>query len=164
MAGVERQLAQPTGLEPSLAYDYLYAALPGNFYQQPFDTAYQYVGVKGFPQFFAGLDLHFTETRRLAPADGSGQTVLRLAGTIDPVTTDLAAVARHLGAALGCAADPDPAGLQFAYQATHRLLPATGLPTAVDLTVSCTFPAGQYRKEYHLRIAAVSPTFTPPLP
>lgn len=70
VAGVNRQLARPAGLWPSLAYDYLYAALPDDFYQQPFETTHQYVGPKVFPQFFEDLDLHFIESRQLAPADG----------------------------------------------------------------------------------------------
>ena len=163
VAGVARQLAQPTGLGPSLAYDYLYAALPGDFYQQPFETSHRYVGPKVFPQFFEGLDLHFTESLRLAPAGAPDQAVLRLTGTIDPVATDLAAEARRIGAALRRPADVDPAGLQFAYQATHRVVPGTGLPATVALTVRCTYP-DVYRKEYHLRLEAVSPTLTPLLP
>jgi len=69
VAGVEQQLAQPAGLWPSLSYTYFYAALPGTFYRQPFETNSLYARPRAFPRFFDGLDLHFTETLRLLPAE-----------------------------------------------------------------------------------------------
>ena len=159
VAGVARQLATPAGLGPSLPANYLYAALPGDFYQQPFDSGHQYARPKGFPQFFDGLALHFTETLRLAPPDAAppGQALLRLAGTLDPAATDLAAVAARVHAALG----PDapavlPADLRFAYAATHVFDRNTGLPVAVELAVSCACP-DRYHKEYSLTIAPILP-------
>ena len=116
-----------------------------------------------FPEFFEGLALHFTETLRLAPATDSGPAVLHLSGTIDPVTTALAAVARHIAAALGRPTAVAPAEVGFAYAATHRFGAGTGLPAAVVLTVSCTYQ-DQYRKEYHLAIEATPSTTIPPLP
>ena len=163
VAGVDRQLARPEGLWPSLAYDYLYAALPGNYYQQPFETNSRYVSRRVFPEFFEGLALHFTETLRLAPANDPTQAGLHLSGTIDPVATDLAAVARHIEAALGRPTAVAPAEVGFAYAATHRFGVDTGLPAAVVLTVSCTYQ-DQYRKEYHLAIEATPSTTISPLP
>lgn len=163
VAEVDRQLAQPVGLWPSLAYDYSYAALPGDFYQQPFETTHQYVGPKVFPQFFEGLDLHFVESRRLAPADEPNQAALRLTGAIDPVATDLAAVAQRIQTALRLPVAPAPGEVRLAYEATHRFETSTGLPMAVALTVSCTYH-DQYRKEYHLAIEADSSVPLPHLP
>ena len=164
VAGVSRQLAQPEGLWPSLCYDYQYAALPGSFYQQRFETSHQYLSSKVFPEFFEGLALHFTEILRLAPADGpADQVVLRLTGIIDPAATDLAAVARHVQTVLGLPTAVVPADVCFAYTATHCFVESTGLPAAVALTVSCTYQ-DQYRKEYQLAIEAGPSTSIPPLP
>ncbi|WP_046245618.1 hypothetical protein [Hymenobacter terrenus] len=156
VAGVDRQLAHPAGLESSLAYDYLYAALPGSFYAQLFADNCQYTRARTFPQFFDGLALHFIETLRLADAGPSGQVVLRLRGTLDAAATDVAAVAEYLRATLGQSAAIAPADVLFSYEATHSFAPGTGLPAEVHLTVRCAYRE-LYCKEYHL-------TFTPILP
>lgn len=159
LAGVGRQLAAPAGLWPSLPANYLYAALPGDFYQQGFDSEHQYARPKAFPQFFDGQALYFTETLRLAPPEAvaSGPTVLHLTGTPDPAAPNLAAIAAAVQAALGPeAAAVLPADLRLAYAATHEFDQRTGLPTAVDLTVSCTY-RDLYHKEYSLTIASILP-------
>jgi hypothetical protein len=157
VAGVDRQLVRSAGLAPSLSYDYLYAALPGGFYGQPFATDCQYTRAKTFPQFFDGLDLHFAETLRLADADPSGQVVLRLRGALDAAATDVAAVAERLRGRLGQQAAVAAADVLFSYEATHAFGPGTGLPAEVRLTVRCTYQ-DLYCKEYHLVITPILST------
>ena len=162
VAGVSRQLARPAGLWPSLPYDYLYAALPGSFYQQPFETTCRYVRPRVFPQFFDGLALHFTETLRLAAPAAPGPVELAVTGTIDPVATDVAAVAARIRAALGPGPAVAPEDVRFAYAATHCFARDTDLPTHVRLTVSCAYQEVFY-KEYHLVVQALPPTNLLPL-
>jgi len=152
IAGTDQHLASPAGLGLSLPYDYAYAALLGNFYQQPFDTQHHYWQAKEFPNFFDALALHFAETLRLAPADDPAQVTLHLGGELDRAATDVAAIAAYVQATLGLPAAIDPAEVQATYQATHTLLRATGLPLAVKLTVRCTYRE-QYCKEYYLTIS-----------
>ena len=153
LAGIDEQLADPAGLGPSLAYDYAYAALLGDFYQQPFDTNHQYQRARVFPEFLGGLALHFTETLRLDPAADPAPTQvgLRLRGTLDRAVTDVAAIASIIQARLGLAQALDPADLSARYQATHRLDADTGRPVVVELSVRCAY-RDQYEKEYHLTI------------
>ena len=159
LAGVSRQLAVPAGLWSSLPANYLYAALPGDFYQQGFYAEHWYVRPRVFPQFFDGQGLHFTETLRLAPPETAapGPVVLHLAGTPDPAATDLVAVAAAVRAALG----PNvpavlPTDLRLAYAARHEFDQRTGLPVAVELTVSCAC-RDVYHKEYSLAISPILP-------
>lgn len=160
VAGVRQQLARPAGLWPSLPYNYLYAALPGSFYGQPFESNSQYCRPKVFPQFFDGLALAFTETLRLAQADTPAQVLLRLTGALAPGPTDLTAVAAHVGAALGPRHSVAPEELRFAYAATHCFVKSTGLPAHVELTVSCAYQ-DLYHKEYHLVIQSLQPNNLP---
>ena len=102
-----------------MPYDYLYAVLPGSFYQQPFETTCRYVRPRVFPQFFDGLALHFTETLRLAAPAAAGPAELAVTGTIDPVATDVAAVAARIRAALGPGPAVAPEDVCFAYAAIH---------------------------------------------
>lgn len=158
-AAVDRRLARPAGLWPSLALDYLYAALPGDFYQQAFDTGQQYTAPRAFPEFFDGLGLYFRETLRLAPPDPAApdRTRLHLTGTPDPAGPDAdgAAAAARVAAALDTAAVA-PAEVRRTYAATHEFARSTGLPTAVELTVRCTY-RDLYCKEYHLTITPILP-------
>lgn len=153
VADVTRQLARPEGLWPSLSYNYAYAALLGNFYQQPFATDHTYARPKGFPQFYDGLDLRFRETLRLAPAEAGDpdHVVLHLTGAPDRPAMRLEAIAATIQAVLSSKEPVVAEEIQFAYQATHRLGRHTGLPAAVELTVRCTYRE-LYRKEYHLTI------------
>lgn len=154
VADVDRQLAQPEGVWPSLPYNYFYAALLGSFYQQPFEANSRYARPRVFPQFFDGLDLHFTETLRLAPdQDDPAQALLLLHGVLDPQATAVAAVAERIRVALGSPVPVEPEEVLVAYHATHCLLKSTGLPVAVELTVSCTY-RDLYHKEYYLTIDA----------
>jgi hypothetical protein len=91
---VARQLARPDGLYTSLSYNYAYAALLGDFYRQPFETGRAYTRLRVFPGFYDGLDLHFTETLRLAPAEAAdpGRVVLHLAGAAHRPAMQLAAI------------------------------------------------------------------------
>jgi len=158
VTGVGRHLARPAGLWPSLPYNYLYAALPGSFYQQPFETNSQYTRPRAFPQFFDGLALHFTETLRLASPDDLAHVVLALTGPLDPAATNVAAVAARVEAVLGTPVAP--ADLRVAYAATHCFDRRTGLPTRAELTVSCAYQ-DRYHKEYHLLLTAIPPAFYP---
>ncbi len=159
VARVDQQLAQPAGLWPSLRPDYLYAALPGDFYQQLFETNSRYTQAKVFPQFLGLLDLHFVETLRLAPPESRApgelptQAVLQLTGALDPTATDVPGVAAAIQAALGRTAPVVPEEVQFAYEATHCFDRSTGRPVAVKLTVSCTYQ-NLYHREYYLTIQA----------
>jgi len=157
VAGIDQQLAQPSSLAPSLPLDYLYAALPGCFYQQPFETNSRYARPRAFPEFFDGLALHFTETLRLAPlevltpAAEPPAPVLHLTGTLDGTATDVGAVAARIQATLGTAHAVRPEDLRLTYEATHRFAKNTGWPTAVALTVRCAYQ-DMYDKEYHLTL------------
>lgn len=158
VAGLDRQLAHPAGLGPSLALDYAYAALLGDFYRQPFAPGSRYQQPRGFPHFFDGLTLHFTETLRLDPAAADpAHVVLRLRGELDRAATDLSAIAALIQARLGQPDAPDPARLQATYQATHTLRADTGWPVAVELTVRCNYGT-LYGKEYYLAIALQPPS------
>lgn len=63
----------------------------------------------------------------------------------------MAAVAEYVQGKLGGEAAVDPAAVQFAYEATHRIRKSTGQPVAVELTVRCSYH-DQYHKEYYLTI------------
>ena len=161
VAGIGRQLARPAGLWPSLPSNYLYAALPGSFYGQPFETNQQYTRPKAFAQFFDGQALHFTETLRLAAPDDPAHVVLELTGTPDLTATDVAAVAARVGAAFGSGHPAvAPEELRFTYFGTHSFEKSTGLPARVELTVSCAYQ-NLYHKEYHLVINAIPSTNLP---
>ncbi|WP_310394849.1 hypothetical protein [Hymenobacter sp.] len=155
---VARRLARPAGLWPSLALDYLYAALPGNFYAQAFDAGQPYTAPRAFPQFFDGLGLCFLETLRLAPPDPAApdRARLHLTGAPDPAGPDAdgAAAAARVAAALGIAVAP--AEVRRTYAATHDFALSTGLPTAVELTVRCAY-RDLYCKEYHLTVTPILP-------
>jgi hypothetical protein len=152
---VARHLAHPDGLYASLSYNYAYAALLGDFYQQPFAVGRAYTRPRGFPGFYDGLDLHFTETLLLAPADPDhpGRVVLHLVGAAHLPAMRLAAIAARIQEALGHSETVVAEEIIFAYQATHCLAQPTGLPLTVELTVSCTY-RDRYHKAYSLTIQA----------
>lgn len=157
-AAVAAQVQRPERLLHSLQYDYAYGLLVADVYGQRFESGLGYTQPKAFPQFFAGVNLHFHERLQLGPPAALGCVALHLSGRLDEQRTDRAAVAEQVAAALalapaGAAPRPQPeaAGLAFAYRAACDLDAATGWPLAVAATVSCHGPAG-YAKEYDLTI------------
>lgn len=142
----DRQLADPARLLRSLAFDYRYAALVGDFYDQPLGGPTPAPRPpQVFAQFFAGGGLWFSQALTTEPATGG--VVLHVRGTLDAARTDVAAITRQLAARLPAGAEL-PA-LRGHYTATHELEAATGLPRRVELTVAARL-GEYYNKQYHL--------------
>ena len=156
LAGVAEQLAQPAGLLTSLRYDYLFAFLLKDIYQQRFEGELRYGQAQVLPRFFADADLWYWERLALMPAPAPGRVGLHLSGELDRARTDVLAVVQHLRDAhealtgVPAAASAHPADLRLAYEATYEVDAATGWPVRVEASVRCWLP-NLYSKEYFLR-------------
>lgn len=164
--GLVEQLRRPGTVLASLRLDYFFGFLLQNVYGQRFETGFRYGQPRCFPQFFAGLDLWFTERLELAVPSGPERVALRLTGQPDPARTNLVAVAEQVAAAQqllapagsdASAAPVLPEALRFAYEASAELDAATGWPVRVEAAVRCWVPGG-YSKEYFLRLEQQDPT------
>ena len=155
LTSLSQQLQDPASLLESLRYDYAFALLLPDFYQQRFESGYRYEQLRVFPRFFADADLWVSEQLEVGAPAAPGQATLHLRGTLDASRTDLAAVAQQVDAeraAAGAASPPtDPAALHAGYEATYQLDQATGWPLALDASVWCQ-AGSAYRKEYFLRL------------
>lgn len=156
LAGVAEQLAQPTGLLASLRYDYLFAFLLKDIYQQRFEGELRYGQALVLPRFFADADLWCWERLALTPAPAPGRVGLHMSGELDRVRTDVPAVVQHLQDAhealtgASAVAPAHPADLRLTYEATYEVDAATGWPVRVEASVRCWLP-NLYSKEYFLR-------------
>ncbi|HEX8504085.1 MAG TPA: hypothetical protein VF630_01860 [Hymenobacter sp.] len=150
-------LQDPANLLASLGYDYAFGWLLPDFYGQRFESGWRYVRPRSFDRFFAGADLCFMERLELGSAPADGQATLHLRGTLDPIRTDLAAVAQQVDAEREAAraADPapatEPAAISGTYDATYQLDRDTGWPVTLDVSVRCRAGA-EYSKEYFFRL------------
>lgn len=156
LAGVEEQLRQPGSLLASLRYDYQFAFLLKNIYQQRFESHRRYGQALVLPAFFAGVDLWCWERLALRPAAAPGRVALHLSGELDRERTDVAAVVHQMLAAQAAAGGEPPAAasvadLRFAYEAAYEVDELTGWPVSVEASVRCWLP-NLYSKEYFLRL------------
>lgn len=165
IAALDAQLQRPQALFASLAYDYAYAFLLPNVYQQRFESGFRYEQARQFPQFFADTDLWFQERLEVGAPAAPGRVTLALSGRLDTARTDVAAVARQVDAARGAAAGSappsrffsptsvvptDPAALRCAYDATYEFDATTGWPVTLEASVRCRV-GDDYCQEYFLR-------------
>lgn len=156
LTSLAARLQQPATVLASLRYDYAFAFLIPDFYEQPFAMGHQYEQSREFPHFFADTNLWFRERLEVvAPApDAAGRYALHLRGRLDEARTDLPAVARRLNEALEAAGQPSLApttALQATFEATCLLDAATGWPLQTEVVVRCE-AGGDYSKEYFLRL------------
>ena len=158
LAFVDRQLQTPAGFLRSLDHDYLYQALLPALYNQPLGRADHPGRPRRFAHFFDKVALCFSEHVRVEPGEAPEPLTLRLHGTLDAQTTDVAAIERRIAKEFQTsspAGTPVPAVIpppRFQYEATYVVARDTGLPQRVALNVSAR--AGLlYNKEYTLALA-----------
>lgn len=156
LTSLAARLQQPATVLASLRYDYAFAFLLPDFYEEPFSPHHWYEQPREFAHFFADTNLWFRERLEVAtPApDTAGHYTLHLRGQLDESRTDLLAVAKRINEALQATGQPPPATpqpIQANFEATYLLDAITGWPVRTEIVVRCE-AGSDYSKEYFLRL------------
>jgi hypothetical protein len=156
LSSLVARLQQPATVLASLRYDYAFAFLVPDFYEQPFATGHWYEQPREFAHFFADTNLWFRERLEVVSAapDAVGHCTLHLRGQLDEGRTDLLALAKRLNEALQAAGQPalaTPQPIQATFEASCLLDVASGWPIQTEVVVRCE-AGNDYSKEYFLRL------------
>ena len=154
LTSLAARLQEPATVLASLRYDYAFAFLVPDFYEQPFATDHWYEQPREFAHFFADTNLWFRERLEVAAPDAAGRCTLHLRGQLDETRTDLRAVAARLNEALAATGHSPLVPLppvRATFEATCLLDAATGWPVQTEVVVRCE-AGSDYSKEYFLRL------------